>query len=138
MVTSNGGHPLHHHLRHSDRLSNSLCCQANLHTVDASLRTVVHPQWPFRPLISTPADRVQSYLNLYVLGLSRSRTCINKKNQSRKNQLQVSAPSWQHRSQIFFYIKKYNIASKNQHSLKLWKKAHIRHPYSLGYFLMHV
>ena len=24
MVTSNGGHPLHHHLRHSSRLSNSL------------------------------------------------------------------------------------------------------------------
>jgi hypothetical protein len=24
MVTSNGGHPLHHHLRHSGRLSNSL------------------------------------------------------------------------------------------------------------------
>jgi hypothetical protein len=24
MVTSNGGHPLHHHLRHSVRLSNSL------------------------------------------------------------------------------------------------------------------
>jgi hypothetical protein len=24
MVTSNGGHPLHHHLKHSGRLSNSL------------------------------------------------------------------------------------------------------------------
>ena len=81
MVTSNGGHPLHHHLRHSGRLSNSLFNRrtTNLHTVAASLLTVVHPQWPSRPLISTPADRVQSYLTLYVLGLSRSRTGINQK-----------------------------------------------------------
>ncbi len=51
----------------------------NLHTVVASLRTVVHPPplWPYSPFIITPADRVQSDLTLYVLALSRTR--INKK-----------------------------------------------------------
>ncbi len=55
MVTSNGGHPLHHHLRLSVQLPlQQKNHQANLHTVAASLRTVVHPHWPSRPLISTP------------------------------------------------------------------------------------
>ncbi len=81
MVTSNGGHPLHHHLRLSAQLPlQQKNHQANLHTVAASLRTVVHPPLALaRPLISTPVDRVQSYLTLYVLGLSRSRTRINHK-----------------------------------------------------------
>jgi hypothetical protein len=50
MVTRNGGHPLHHHLRNSGRPSNSLFNRRppsskvpNLHTVAASLHTVVHP-----------------------------------------------------------------------------------------------
>jgi hypothetical protein len=40
--------------------------------VAASLHTVVIPQWPSRPLISTPADRVQSLKTLFVLDLPRS------------------------------------------------------------------
>jgi hypothetical protein len=40
--------------------------------VAASLHTVVYPQWPSRPLISTPADRVQSLKTLHVLDLPRS------------------------------------------------------------------
>jgi hypothetical protein len=44
----------------------------HLHTVAASLCTVVHPQWHYRPFIITPTDRVQSDLTLYVLGLSMS------------------------------------------------------------------
>jgi hypothetical protein len=84
MVTSNGGHPLHYHLRHSGRLSNSLfnrrpTKQTFTQWPQASTLWLT-PQWPSRPLISTPTDRVQSYLSLYVLGLSRSRTCISQKN----------------------------------------------------------
>ncbi len=78
MVTSNGGHPLHHHHRHSDRLSNSLF---NRRTTKFQTFTQwpqasslqFDPQWPYRPFINTLADRVQSDLTLYVLGLSRTR-----------------------------------------------------------------
>ncbi len=87
MVTSNGGHPLHHHLT----LRQAVQCplqqknhQANLHTVAASLQFT--PQWPSRPLISTPVDRVQSYLTLYFLDLSRSRTRITPKKQNNLSQ----------------------------------------------------
>jgi hypothetical protein len=59
MVTSNGGHPLHHHLRHH---------QANLHTVAASLCTVVHPLSGLLGHLFPPqSDRIQSYLTLYVM-----------------------------------------------------------------------
>jgi hypothetical protein len=51
----------------------------NLHTVAASLCTVVHPQWHYRPFIITPVDRVQSDLTLYVLGLSMTRLNQKKK-----------------------------------------------------------
>ncbi len=79
MVTSNGGHSLHHHLRHFSRLSNSLFNRRSTKqtfTQWPQASTLVHPEWPSRPLISTPADRVQSYMTLYVLGLSRSITRI--------------------------------------------------------------
>ncbi len=76
MVTGNGGHPLHHHLRHSIRLSNSLFNRRTTKPTftqwpQASALQFT-PQWPSRPLISTPADRVQSLQTLYVLDLSRS------------------------------------------------------------------
>jgi hypothetical protein len=65
MVTSNGGHPLHPSPPKALRQAVQLPLQqknhqANPHTVAASLRTVVHPKWPSRPLISTPVNRVQS------------------------------------------------------------------------------
>ncbi len=78
MLNSKGGHPLHHYLRRSSRLSNSLF---NRRTTKQTFT-----QWPqacssppsgLLGHISTPVDRVQSYLTLYVLGLSRSRTHIN-------------------------------------------------------------
>ncbi len=83
MVTSNGGHLLHHHLRHSGRLSNSLFNRrtTKFKTFTQWLQASAlqfTPQWPFRPFIFTPVDRVQSDLTIYVLGLSRTR--INKKN----------------------------------------------------------
>ncbi len=84
MVTSNGGHPLHHHLWHSSRLSNSLFnrrttkFQTFTQWPQASALQFT-PQWPYRSFIFTPADRVQSNLTLYVLGLSI--THINKKKQ---------------------------------------------------------
>ena len=72
MVTSNGGRPLHHHLRHSGRLSNSLFNRrtTKFQTLTQWLQASAlyyNPQWPHRPLIFTPADRVQSDLTLYVL-----------------------------------------------------------------------
>jgi hypothetical protein len=81
MVTINGGHPLYHHLRHSVRLSNSFFNRRTTkHTVAASLHTVVHPQWPSRPLISTPAEYSLFRLSIFWIcpdQLYRSRTRIN-------------------------------------------------------------
>jgi len=85
-VTSNSGHPLHHHLRHSSRLSNSLFNRrtAKFQTFTQWLQAstlLFTPQWPYRPFIITPADRVQSDLTLYVLGLSITRLNTTKNNE---------------------------------------------------------
>jgi len=59
MVTTNGGLPLHHHLRHYGRLSNSLfnrrTTNPNLHTVAASLPTVVHPTVALQAIYHHPS-----------------------------------------------------------------------------------
>ncbi len=80
MVTNNGGHPHHPHHHHqiqtrwhSGRLFNSLfngrttTLQTFTQWPQASA-LYFSPQLPYRPLIITPADRVQSDLTLYVLG----------------------------------------------------------------------
>ncbi len=85
MDTSNGGHPLHHHLRHSDRLSNSLFNRRTTKSqnftqwLQASTLQFTS-QWTYRPFIITPADRVQSDLTLYVLGLGPGPASTKKNN----------------------------------------------------------
>ncbi len=90
MVTSNGGHPLHHHLRHSVRLSNSIF---NRRTAKPTFT-----QWPRKPphcssLPSGPLGHLfpsqRTEYSLFRLSmfwicpdqywLSRSRTRINQK-----------------------------------------------------------
>ncbi len=80
MVTSNGGHPLHCHLRHSGRLSNSLfnrrTTKFQTFTQWLQASALQHPSG-LRGHLFSPQQTEYSQIWLYVLGLSRTR--INKK-----------------------------------------------------------